>query len=44
LDAMHVALSGRVRVHETTTATAESILTSIWEHYFLDRPEQMSPG
>jgi MoxR-like ATPase len=44
LDAMHVALSGRVRVHETTTATAESILTSIWEQYFLDRPEQMSPG
>jgi MoxR-like ATPase len=44
LDAMHVALSGRIRVHETTTATAESILTGIWDHYYRHRPESMAPG
>ena len=35
LDAMQVALSGRIRVDESTDATPESILREIWEDLFI---------
>lgn len=38
LDAMLVALSGRIRVDESTDASPESILREIWEDRFLLQP------
>lgn len=43
LDAALVALSGRVRVREGGTRTAEEIITEIWESVF-NRPEPGEPG
>lgn len=43
-EAMHVALSGRIRVHESSSATPESILDGIWEQHFADHPGRDEPG
>jgi MoxR-like ATPase len=44
LDAMIVALSGRIQLDETSVATAEQILREIWEDHFVLRPRQAAPG
>lgn len=44
LDALLLALSGRIHVDETSDATPEMILRSIWEDHFLLRPAAVAPG
>jgi MoxR-like ATPase len=44
LDALMVALSGRIVLDETSEATPESILREIWEDHFVLRPHQAAPG
>jgi MoxR-like ATPase len=44
LDAMMVALSGRVHVDEASDATPESVLREIWEERFVLRPALAEPG
>jgi len=44
LDALLVALSGRIVLDETSEATPESILREIWEDHFVLRPRQAAPG
>lgn len=41
LDAALTALSGRVRVHESSNLTAEQIITDLW-HEIMERPEVTS--
>ncbi|MCX5046528.1 MoxR family ATPase [Aldersonia sp. NBC_00410] len=44
LDAMHVALSGRIHLDETVDATPESVLHEIWQDHFLLEPAAAEPG
>ena len=44
LDAMYVALSGRIHVDETSDATPEMILFTIWQDHFVLRPAAAAPG
>lgn len=44
LDAIYVALSGRIHVDETTDATPEMILHQIWQDHFVLRPAAAAPG
>lgn len=44
LDAMIVALSGRIFLDETVEATPESVLRQIWEDHFLLAPAAAKPG
>ncbi|MFW0783356.1 MoxR family ATPase [Gordonia sp. CPCC 206044] len=44
LDAMLVALSGRIHLDDTAFTTAEGILTEIWQDHFLLRPAAAEPG
>lgn len=44
LDAIFVALSGRIHVDETTDATPEMILHLIWQDHFVLRPAAAAPG
>ncbi|UNB54525.1 MoxR family ATPase [Mycolicibacterium sp. YH-1] len=44
LDAVLVALSGRIHVDETVEETPESVLRTIWEDHFLLRPAAAAPG
>lgn len=44
LDAILLALSGRIHVDETSDATPEMILRSIWEDHFVLRPAAAAPG
>lgn len=44
LDAVLLALSGRIHVDETSDATPEMILRSIWEDHFVLRPAAAAPG
>lgn len=44
LDAMVVALSGRIQVHEAIGRTPEDVLREIWATRFASRPEQSAPG
>ncbi|MEZ5217931.1 MAG: MoxR family ATPase [Ilumatobacteraceae bacterium] len=44
LDAALVALSGRVRVREGGTRTAEQIITELWDELFGPQPDEADPG
>ena len=44
LDAMTVSLSGRIHLDDTAFATAEAILTEIWQDHFLLSPAAAEPG
>jgi MoxR-like ATPase len=44
LDAMTVALSGRIHLDETAEATPESVLREIWEDRFVLAPATAEPG
>ena len=44
LDAMLVALSGRIHLDEAADTTPERILTEIWEDRFILRPSAAQPG
>lgn len=44
LDAVLLALSGRIHVDETSDATPEMILRSIWEDHFVLHPAAAAPG
>ncbi|MCZ4076590.1 MoxR family ATPase [Rhodococcus sp. H36-A4] len=44
LDAVLLALSGRIHVDETSDATPEMVLRSIWEDHFVLRPAAAAPG
>ncbi|WP_299953239.1 MoxR family ATPase [uncultured Modestobacter sp.] len=44
LDAMIVALSGRIQVDEVSGATPESVIREIWEDHFLLEPSAAEPG
>ncbi|WP_037161608.1 AAA family ATPase [Rhodococcoides fascians] len=44
LDAVYVALSGRIHVDDTADATPETILHRIWEDHFLLQPAAAAPG
>jgi len=44
LDAMIVALSGRIHVDEAVDSTPEQILTEIWEDHFVLAPAAAAPG
>nr|WP_232016892.1 MoxR family ATPase [Gordonia insulae] len=44
LDAMMVALSGRIHLDDTAFTTAEGILTEIWQDHFLLGPAAAEPG
>lgn len=44
LDAMVVALSGRIFLDETVEATPESVLRRIWEDHFVLAPAAAEPG
>jgi MoxR-like ATPase len=44
LDAMYVALSGRIHVDETSDATPEMILFTIWQDHFVLHPAAAAPG
>ena len=44
LDAALVALSGRVRVREGASKTAEQIITELWERVFAHRPAETNVG
>jgi MoxR-like ATPase len=43
-DAMTVALSGRIYLDETISATPEQVLRQIWEDYFILNPAAARPG
>jgi MoxR-like ATPase len=43
-DAMTVALSGRIYLDETVSATREQVLRQIWEDYFILSPAAARPG
>jgi MoxR-like ATPase len=44
LDAVLLALSGRIFLDETLEATPEAVLREIWEDHFLLRPAAAEPG
>ncbi len=44
LDALMLALSGRIFLDETVEATPEAVLREIWEDHFLLRPAAAAPG
>jgi MoxR-like ATPase len=44
LDALLLALSGRVFLDETVEASPEAVLQEIWEDHFLLRPSAAAPG
>ncbi|MBD0324654.1 MAG: MoxR family ATPase, partial [Aldersonia sp.] len=44
LDAMLVALSGRIHLDETVDATPENVLRQIWEDHFILKPAAAEPG
>ncbi len=44
LDAMHVALSGRIHLDDTAFTTAEQVLREIWQNHFLLDPAAAEPG
>lgn len=44
LDAMRVALTGRLLLDESAEATAESVLREIWESHFILDPATTQPG
>lgn len=44
LEAMMVALSGRIHVDDVSLTTPERILTEIWEDHFLLNPAAAAPG
>ncbi|WP_298229021.1 MoxR family ATPase [Gryllotalpicola sp.] len=44
LDAMNVALSGRIRVDEAAETTPELVLREIWEQHFVLDPAAAEPG
>jgi MoxR-like ATPase len=44
LDAMVVALSGRIFLDETVDSTPEQVLRQIWENHFVLAPAQAEPG
>ncbi len=44
LDALLLALSGRIFLDETVEATPEAVLREIWEDHFLLRPAAAAPG
>jgi MoxR-like ATPase len=44
LDAMMLALSGRIFLDETLEATPEAVLREIWEDHFLLQPAAAAPG
>ena len=44
LDAMSVALSGRIHLDETVEETPEDVLHQIWEDHFLLSPAAARPG
>lgn len=44
LDAMIVALSGRIHLDEAAEATPEQVLREIWEDHFVLRPAQAAPS
>ena len=43
-DAMHVALSGRLRLDEAAGVSPEAILDELWEQYFLLGTRRAEPG
>ena len=43
-DAMHVALSGRIRLDEVSAMTPEMILDEIWEQHFVLERHAAAPG
>lgn len=44
LDALMLALSGRIFLDETVEVTPEAVLREIWEDHFLLRPAAAAPG
>jgi MoxR-like ATPase len=44
LDAMIVALSGRIFLDETVDSTPEQVLREIWENHFVLAPAEAEPG
>ncbi len=44
LDAMQVALSGRIHLDDTVFTTAEQVLAEIWQNHFLLAPAAAEPG
>lgn len=44
LDAMLVALSGRIHLDDTAYTTPEGMLTEIWQDYFVLQPSAAAPG
>jgi MoxR-like ATPase len=44
LDAMLVALSGRIHLDEAVGTTAETVLRRLWEDHFVLRPAATAPG
>ncbi|MFW0793987.1 MoxR family ATPase [Gordonia sp. CPCC 205515] len=44
LDAMFVALSGRIHLDDTAFTTAEGVLTEIWQDHFVLKPAAAEPG
>jgi MoxR-like ATPase len=44
LDAMFVALSGRIQLDEAAETTPERVLTEIWEDHFILNPSAAQPG
>ena len=44
LDAVLVALSGRIHLDETVEETPEDVLRQVWEDHFLLRPAAAEPG
>ncbi|RBY76673.1 MoxR family ATPase [Blastococcus sp. TF02-09] len=44
LDALMLALSGRIFLDETVEATPEAVLRELWEDHFLLRPAAAAPG
>ncbi len=44
LDALLVALSGRITLDETTEVTPEAVLHEIWQDHFVLSPAAAQPG
>jgi MoxR-like ATPase len=44
LDAMTVALSGRIQLDEAAETTPEQVLREIWEDHFVLRSHAAEPG
>jgi MoxR-like ATPase len=44
LDAMTLALSGRIQLDETVDAAPEAVLRQIWEDHFILNPATAAPG